>query len=329
MPLELIDDILRQARPYGIRHVSLTGGEPTLHPHFVDVIDKIVAHEFVWDMVTNGRRFGAVAEMCESVPARRHAIRSITLSLDGASEATHDAIRGAGSYREVMAAISIAAVREVPFGLQMAVHARNQQEVEALGFLAAQLGAKHVAFAMTQPTGTHLDSSLFLPASEWSRIHERIEKLAAALAIRVIAPEGYPRRELLALCGPMRGETLHVDLYGRLSLCCLHSQVPGGEDRAVAGEVGSQGFTAAHHRLLEIIHDAQRARLRALERGELNSPWGRFPCNSCLAHFGKPHWTDQGTEGPRAARERWRGARTRLNIVPSDDSNGPSKAARQ
>ncbi len=54
------------------------------------------------------------------------------------------------------------------------------------------------------------------------------------------------------------------------------------------------------------------------------SEWDAFPCNWCLGHFGKPHWTDDGAQGPEAARERWVGAwgapkdqapRARLPIV--------------
>jgi MoaA/NifB/PqqE/SkfB family radical SAM enzyme len=45
LALDVIVQILDQARAiYGIEHVSLTGGEPTLHPQFVEVIDAIAAH---------------------------------------------------------------------------------------------------------------------------------------------------------------------------------------------------------------------------------------------------------------------------------------------
>lgn len=330
LELPVIVSVLDQARAYGIRRVSLTGGEPTLHPRFADVLDAVVAHGCTWDMVTNGKRFAAVVELCSAAPSRLEALRSVTFSLDGATEATHDSIRGKGSFRDVLGAMSVAAATNLPFGVQMAVNARNEAELENLGLLAAQLGAKHVSFAMTQPTGTRLDSTLFLPPAAWQRVRDRVGALSRALATTVVLPDGYPQPELMALCSPMRSETLHVDVEGRLSLCCLHSQVPGGSGREIAGPVTDGGLVNAHKQLLGIIRDVQAARLDALSRGELENGFGRFGCNWCLAHYEKPHWTESGAQGAPATRARWKGDRVRLKLLAEDavSSGGEARLAK-
>jgi MoaA/NifB/PqqE/SkfB family radical SAM enzyme len=323
LEFEVVQRVLPEARTlYGLRHVSLTGGEPTLHPRFLDVIDTIADHGFVWDMVTNGRRFAVLLGQLQQRPARRAALRSVSFSLDGASAQTHDSIRGQGSYQEVLSAISVAVAASVPFGVQMAVHARNEAEIEQLGLFAAELGAKHVSFCWTQPTGTAVDATLRLSGATWVEVRERIERLGAALKVQVVMPEGFPREGTALLCGPVKGETLHVDVRGRLSLCCMHAGVPGPSEAAVAGHVGELGLVEANRRLLPILSGLQLARLDTMESGGLNGEWGQFACNWCLAHFGRPHWNESGTGGAAAERPRWRGpARTnrRLSLVPSVD----------
>ena len=41
----------------GFKRVVLTGGEPTIHPGFWEVVDALNAHEMTWDVNTHGRSF--------------------------------------------------------------------------------------------------------------------------------------------------------------------------------------------------------------------------------------------------------------------------------
>ncbi len=309
LPLDIIAHVLDQAVGfYKIKHVSLTGGEPSLHPEFAAVLDAIAVRGCQWDMVTNGKRFAAVLALLDQQPARRASFRSMSLSLDGVDEATHDHIRGKDSYRDVMTAATLCQVRGIRFGIQMAVHAGNQAQIEQMGLLASQLGAAHVSFAMTQPTGTVHDTALFLPASAWRAVQDRIERLSETLKLPVIMPEGYYRERPFGDCGPFRGETLHVDVRGWLTLCCMHSGIPSdGRKTDVAGDLHEVSLLEAHRNLLSIIHEAQVEKLAAIESKKLDE-WDQFPCNYCLRTFGKVHWTRDGAKGPEAQRERWRGA---------------------
>jgi pyruvate-formate lyase-activating enzyme len=331
LPLEVLTRVLDQAvRLYRIRRVSLTGGEPTLHPKFATVLDAITDHNCVWDMVTNGQRFATLIQLLNERPARRDSLHSLMLSLDGADETTHDTIRGKGSYREVMAAAALCHVHGIQFGLQMTVHALNVDQIEQLGLEASHLGATSVRFAMMQPTGSVHDHALYLPAHAWRSVQARIERLAATLRIPVVMPEGYHTDQLFSVCGPFRSETLHVDTHGSMTLCCLHSGIPGeGHRPDTGGDLALVPLSEAHRALLGVIHRAQTDKLTAIEEGSLTE-WDEFPCNYCLRYFGRPHWTEDGTEGPSAHRERWRGAwhpevrgtspgsvRVKLRVVPS------------
>ncbi len=304
---ELIRRVLAESKKtYRTGHAIFTGGEPTLHPAFEEVVDAAVDLEMTWSMVSNGRRFPNVIAKLGARPARVKAMFP-NFSLDGATEATHDAIRGQGSFRDVMSATSLCVGESLPFAIQMVINAKNIGEVEAMGLLASQLGAAELSFGVLQPTGTSHDAALFLPARAWRAVQERIERLAGILKLKISTPEGFWREQLFHVCSPFASEQLHVDLEGRLSLCCQHSGIPSDGEKDVAGDLHAMSLTEAHRELLAIIHGAQARRLADIGRGDLTD-WDHFPCNACMKSFGKPYWTDEGASGPEAKRERWRGA---------------------
>jgi MoaA/NifB/PqqE/SkfB family radical SAM enzyme len=313
MPTDLepatFEKIVREARAtYGISHVALTGGEPTLHPRFAELIDVVAGHGMSWHLVTNGGTFPKLVETLWAKSRRRESLAYVAISLDGATEGTHDRIRGIGSYRQVMTALSLCTAHGIRFQLKMTVHARNVDEVDALGLLASQLGASELSFSVFQPTGTLHDVDLFLPAREWRALRERVERLATVLTMPVVLADGFPERAAFYACGPFRGEQLHVDVYGRLSLCCAHADQPSeGRDDEIAGDLHTMSLVDAHRKLIGIVRSAQDAKLEAMAAGAIGE-WDRMPCNFCMKHFGKPHWTTEGAAGPSAKRERWRGA---------------------
>lgn len=331
LDLSLIRRVLADARRiYKSAHVALTGGEPTLHPEFEAIIDAIVENDFTWHVVTNGRRFSRLIAMLKAKPARRAALRPVNFSLDGADEATHDAIRERGSYRDVMTAVSLSTIEGLPFVLQMVINAKNVHQIEAMGLLASQLGAARVSFSMLQATGTHHDHDLGMSARAWRDAQDRVERLASALKIEVSMPEGWHKEQPFHVCQPFASQQLHVDVHGRLNLCCQHAGVPsedGSASRDVAGSLHEMSLADAHKKLLAIIHAAQAARLDRVTKGELTA-WDYFPCNDCLKHFKKPHWSDEGREGPDAKRERWRGAWAARNALPIYDERSAPQAAR-
>ncbi len=307
--LAVVEKILDEAKSaYNIGVIGLTGGEPTLHPRFLEVLDAIASRGLRWRMVTNGATLPKLVDQLLAKPERRRSLDLVAISVDGATEATHDRIRGAGSYRDVMSALSICTVYAIPFALKMTVHSRNVGEIEAMGASASHLGAREVVFAMLQPTGTLHDEDLFLTADEWRAARERIERLAATLRLPVALAEGFPGDSAFAVCGPIRGDELSVDVHGRLSMCCAHSSdLSAGRDDSIAGDLHEMSLVDAHRKLLGIGHGVQDAKLQAISAGAVGS-WDMSTCNFCFKFFGKAHWTDHGAAGPSAKRERWRGA---------------------
>ncbi len=306
LSLDVIRRVLHDARRlFRSNHVALTGGEPTLHPHFIDVVDAAIDEGLTWHMVTNGATFPRTLPLLQARPLRIQQLTAVSLSLDGADEATHDAIRAPGSFRAVMTAASLCSALKLPFVFNVTLHAKNMHQLEATGLLAAELGAQKVSYVMHCATGAPSDPSLFLSSREWRSVMDRIDRIATVLKLPVSVPEGYYRESLMHTCVAFSGNQIHVDVEGRVNLCCQHAGVPvDGDRRDIAGDLRNISLPEAVERVLGMGHRFQVEKLRALARGDIGSEWDHFPCNYCMKVLGKPYWSDEGSSGPPALRER-------------------------
>ncbi|MBX7196321.1 MAG: radical SAM protein [Sandaracinaceae bacterium] len=308
LPLETIVRVLDQLVAYRIKSVSLTGGEPLLHPQLSEIVDAIVARELGWSIICNASRFEDLAALLRERKERRAALKFVGFSLDGATEETHDRIRGAGSHLEVMRAIARCVADEIPFALQMAINRANRHEIEAYGLQAAQLGADFVRYSWTQPTGTHYDATLRLSPREWVTVRDTVARMKDVLRVDVDSAAGFPMKVAFVNCGVWSNLHPHLTADGQYSLCCALSGTPGESglsDRL--GDAREVPLSEAHLRMSDLVNELRKRRIRAIHEGEMD-PWDELPCNWCAKQFGRPHWTKDGVGGGEAERPRWRGA---------------------
>ncbi len=113
--------------------LQLSGGEPTIHPRFLDILDFAVAHENIGYVLinTNGVRVARDQAFREAL-ARRRAENTFELYLqfDGPQEAGQKDLRGADLRSMRQRAIDLAGEIGVPTTLAMVV---NQQTIDHLG----------------------------------------------------------------------------------------------------------------------------------------------------------------------------------------------------
>lgn len=182
LDFDLLSDVLAQAKEAGVTSVTYTGGEVSLHPRFRDVIHRTAELGFNYSMVTNGWHFPRIAPVLAET---KQAIYRLFFSMDGATEEAHDAVRGKGSFRKIMSAVSLCRIHGFPFGLQMVVTRRSVKSIEALAVFGARLGAEVVNFAHMLPTSEDFDALLSLTTEERRAAEREALAMANILKIRV------------------------------------------------------------------------------------------------------------------------------------------------
>jgi SynChlorMet cassette radical SAM/SPASM protein ScmF len=149
--LEHVRKAIREARPLGLQSVKLTGGEPTLHPQFRELVALIGAAGLSIIIETNGTLIDA--DLAAFLRQEPH-VSFISVSVDGATAETHDALRGVpGSHERALAGIR--ALVKAGFHPQLicTLHQGNVSQVETIVTLGEMLGCGSVKFNYVQEIG--------------------------------------------------------------------------------------------------------------------------------------------------------------------------------
>lgn len=178
LDLGLLRKAVQEAKPLGLRSAKLTGGEPTLHPQFVEIVDFLTAEGLSLTMETNGTLIDA--DLSQHLKNESN-LNFISVSIDGPTAEVHDPFRGVpGSFDAAVRGLRH--LVDVGYKPQviMSPHRETVQYMEDVVKLAADLGAGSVKFNPVMSTGRGI------------AMHQRGEALGA--------------REIVELAHWVRGE---------------------------------------------------------------------------------------------------------------------------
>jgi len=118
----------------GVPYAMLVGGEPTLVPHFLDVCRALSDGGVLLKIETNGQGF-------DPGLLKGLAVRSVQISLDGATQETYARQRPGGVLAKAVAACRAAKAAGLPLEITFAPTRLNIHEASAVIDLALGLGA--------------------------------------------------------------------------------------------------------------------------------------------------------------------------------------------
>ena len=202
----------------------LTGGEPTLHPEFLRILDAATSYDAWVTVFTNGR-WSDRDNLVRSLRGKQR-LSGLLISLHGATPASHAAFSGVrDSFQETVANIKLAVAHDLPVALSTIITRQNAHEIDAVVELSQQLGVQHVAF------NRYLGSPL--PAVEPS--HDQLRRAVAH--IEALAQQGLPVKYGVCIpqCFTPNGSEgclagaayVSIDPWGRIHPC-THSPTVAG-----------------------------------------------------------------------------------------------------
>ena len=229
LPLDIFERVIREGKPCGIEHLCFTGGEPTIHRQFHEIVRQVSEAGYTFSFVSNGMNFQQIYPLLMEY---RYAFQGVTFSLDGACEPTHDRLRGRGSYRRVMRAASICVIKNFPFSFNMVLTTQNRSEVEDMMTLASQLGSSGVRFGHLMFTPDTVSRDLNLSPQERREVEAEIWGFKKSSSIPVGMAPGYFSESPFFPCAPLELEEYNLDYRGNLTLCCQLSGYAGENSEA-------------------------------------------------------------------------------------------------
>lgn len=231
MKLEYIAKAIQEGKPMGLSSMKLTGGEPTLHPQFREIVSMIAEARLSITIETNGTLIDQ--ELARFL--KQHNVVHVSVSLDGSDALTHDTLRAvAGSHEKAIAGIKALVSEGFRPQAICTLHKGNASQIDQVVALAESLGCGSVKFNHAQPMGRGEDFSANqgMDVAEIIEIHKRIEKQLipqskisisfdipfAFYSIRKLSTKNLGRCCILHILGMLAS--------GDLSLCGIGVNVP-------------------------------------------------------------------------------------------------------
>jgi radical SAM protein with 4Fe4S-binding SPASM domain len=173
IPLDQIRTILQAAYDRGHRYVSITGGEPFLYKQIFDVIQ--FAHDLgYWINILS---HGGLLTSDKIEQLKRFWRLRIRISLDGPDRATHDPLRGQGTFDVTMEKIDLLVEHGVNVGIGATISENNIASVADIFGLCAD---KKVAFVRFSPVARVKKGKA---ATVSASLHERLLETIIDLTI--------------------------------------------------------------------------------------------------------------------------------------------------
>jgi MoaA/NifB/PqqE/SkfB family radical SAM enzyme len=143
--LGVIDQLMDHEVPY----LSFSGGEPMLHPHFFEMVERVTARGSQLKIETNGHYL--TPENCARL--KDLGVKAVQVSLDGATSATFGRMRVRGEFDRTVDGIRNLAAAGVPIEVNFSPAAFNIHEAARIVDFAHELGAFSFYSGRTMFTG--------------------------------------------------------------------------------------------------------------------------------------------------------------------------------
>lgn len=183
MPLAEVKHTLQLWRKMGGSKLSILGGEPTLHPDFIEICRyaKSMGYEKVI-LNTNGLR-KALQPLSKMNPEE---FSYIQVSLDGGSAQTHDVIRGNGTFKAAWNTTKILVEQGFDTRIICTVNRQNKDDCLSLIPKCEEIGVSLVKFHVFSTIGNGQDNTDWgMSPKEWIDFYEKLENIKDNYKIQI------------------------------------------------------------------------------------------------------------------------------------------------
>lgn len=275
-PLDLpaIYSMLGNMRSAGVLYLTLTGGEPMVHPHFWEVLERTRRESFATRVFTNGSLIDeqAASRLSEICP------NCVEVSLYGASESSYEKSSGRGAaFPKVMKGLEFLKNEGITVYLKCMLTSVTETEMDEIQAIADGLGFPLNWDPVLQVSDDGDDYPLKMAASK-----DALGKLYGPGGYRV-GDSPFESGDRTSACNIGRN-LIHVDPWGDIHPCSAWNEPLGNvRDTDIANLWNSSS------RLRELMEMAECAGKKVRETG--------LPCRHCMGKsrqvFGDPFRIDE------------------------------------
>lgn len=295
LPVDALADVLDGLRErFQNVHVSLSGGEPTLHRQLDDILAHLDARHQVYHIVTNGFNFRQRA--LPRLIRRRRFLECVAFSLDGGTAEAHDRIRGKGSFQRVMLALDLCRRNRLGTRICCTLNKTNLNQIDPLRSLVQRKQITDGVYLWAaMPTRKLAAAGGLLDRADRQYLLRRAPGLAEA-GVHIIG-DLERMDECFEPCEPLTLRQFTLNADGAMSLCCNLTHYPDS-----AGEDDFLGWVA--HTPVGDLIDRHIDAAAAYRKRMLTDPSlcilgdeEAYACTHCARAHGKLNWMTETSAG--------------------------------
>lgn len=190
LDLGTISNFIKYAKQNGITDIHITGGEPTLHKNYKEIISLIISQNIDTRLITNG----LLLDKNDLWELERIGLKNIMFSLDGL-ERFHDFVRGPGTFSKTLSTIKTAIDLGYNVRVNTVAWVENVQDIFTLMRLLNDIGVNIYSIFLGSPVGRgkNLSNLSIVKDEDWHTFLEslRIKYVDNQLAIKVVVEQGF------------------------------------------------------------------------------------------------------------------------------------------
>jgi len=265
----LLKKIFKNASDYGIQNVSLTGGEPLLHPKFSKILRTISKYDLDYSFVTNGSFLSDYKKLMRRIKKPLHA----SVSLNGSEKFIHDKSRpGTKSWQNAISSISMLVGMGITTFVGFVVDNNNRGDIGWTVKMAKELGVEALWLLSYVPNKGFEYTSYTMQERE-DIINELIE-YGCKYNLKVHCSSSFLDLRQVT-CEFMANPVPYIQPTGEVSFCCnLESK------GVILGDLNNDKYRD----ILELF-DSESAALMQAKETFLADPVDKSNCEFCYDFF--------------------------------------------
>ncbi len=240
LSFELVDRIFNEAKDLGIYFVTVSGGEPFMWPHLLDIMEK--HHDMFFQIYTNGTLItkdvaNRLGKLGNAAPA---------ISIEGFEKET-DARRGEGTFKRIMESMDNLRNAGVPFGFSATPTKLNIETLMSDEFidLMIEKGCSIGWFFQYVPIGRKPDVSLMATPEQRFRLRRRSIEIRNTKPIFIGDFWNDGPYVGGCICGARQAGYFHINCHGDVEPCVfLQFSVDNIKDKKLIDVIQSPFFKA-------------------------------------------------------------------------------------
>jgi len=294
IPLPVVEKITRQASQHGFDTIVFTGGEPTLHRYFPQIVRCVYEAGYTFGFVSNGQNFIQVYPQIKPFLDR---LETITFSLDGATPNSHERLRGHGAFTNLLKALSVCMAKSIPFTFNSVLTTYNRHEIQPLVDLAQQLGSSGVRFGQLMLTPAAMDHKLAISPNMLKTAADKVELLKESCTYPIGMGPGFYTASMFP-CASLQLSEVTITCSGHMVLCChlpdYGRSLLGHDSQLDLNHVEFEEALATWKRAVKDYRSTKTEYFNERCKGVSE----HLPCWFCHSYSGQANWLKTYTNTP-------------------------------